>query len=32
LLAGLDRKQFDVVDRRTKRGFKSARVSMRLRE
>ena len=31
-LAGLDRKQFDVVDRRTKRGFKSARVSMRLRE
>jgi hypothetical protein len=31
-LAGLDREQFDVVDRRTERGFKTVRVSMRLCE
>ena len=31
-LAGLDRKRFDVVDRRTKRGFKTVCVLMRLRE
>jgi hypothetical protein len=31
-LAGPDREQFDVVDRRIKRGLKSVRVSMRLRE
>src|SRR3954467_1648456 len=31
-LSGLDRKQFDVVDRRTKCRFKRARVSLCLRE
>jgi hypothetical protein len=31
-LAGLDRKRFDVVDRGTKRGFKSVCTSMCLRQ